>query len=68
MISGRTVHLADVGDAEPLKIAQQFVQAVDVDALGIHAAFNPFQSLAAQQAVNARSAFKPSRHPWLSRR
>ena len=37
MISGRTVHL--VGDAEPLRIAQQFVQAIDVDALGIRAAF-----------------------------
>lgn len=68
MISGRTVHLADVGDAEPLKIAQQFVQAVDVDALGIRASFNPFQSLAAQQAPSTRSTFKPSSHPRLPRR
>jgi hypothetical protein len=35
MISGRTVHLADVGDAEPLKVTQQFVQTVDIEALGI---------------------------------
>jgi hypothetical protein len=68
MISGRTVHLADVGDAEPLRIAQQFVQAIDVDALGIRAAFNPFQSLAAQQALSGRSALKSSSHPRLPRR
>jgi hypothetical protein len=35
MVSGRAVHLADVGDAEPLKIAPQFVQPIDIDALGI---------------------------------
>jgi hypothetical protein len=44
MISARTVHLADVGDAEPLKIAQQFVQAVDIDALGIRSALTPSQA------------------------
>jgi hypothetical protein len=39
MVSGRTVYLADVGDAEPLRIAQQFVQPVDIDVLGIRNLF-----------------------------
>jgi len=33
------VYLADVGDAEPLRIAQQFVQPVDIDVLGIRNLF-----------------------------
>jgi hypothetical protein len=39
MVSGRTVYLADVGDAEPIKITQQFVQPVDIDALGVRNLF-----------------------------
>lgn len=35
LISGRTIHLSDVGDAEPLKITQQFVQVVDLESLGV---------------------------------
>jgi hypothetical protein len=35
VVTGRVVHLADVGDEEPIKIAQQFVQPVDIDGLGI---------------------------------
>jgi hypothetical protein len=37
LLSGKTVHLSDVGDAEPLRIAQQFVQVVDLRAMGIAA-------------------------------
>jgi len=36
LISGRTVHLSDVGDAEPLRITQQFVQVVDLKSLGVN--------------------------------
>jgi hypothetical protein len=39
MVSGRTVYLADVGDAEPIRITQQFVQPIDIDALGIRGLF-----------------------------
>lgn len=35
VVTGRIVHLAEVGDEEPLKIAQQFVQPVDIEGLGI---------------------------------
>ncbi len=35
VVTGRVVHLADVGDEEPIRIAQQFVQPVDTAGLGI---------------------------------
>lgn len=35
LISGKTVYLSDVGDAEPLKVAQQFVQVVDLKSIGL---------------------------------
>jgi hypothetical protein len=35
LISGRSVYLSDVGDAEPLKVTQQFVQVVDLKSLGV---------------------------------
>jgi hypothetical protein len=41
VVSGRVVHLADVGDEEPIKIAQQFVQPLDVERLGISELFAP---------------------------
>ena len=34
-ISGKTIYLSDVGDAEALKVAQQFVQVVDLTSMGI---------------------------------
>lgn len=37
LISGKTVYLSDVGDAEPVRVAQQFVQVVDLRAMGIAA-------------------------------
>jgi hypothetical protein len=41
VVTGRVVHLADVGDEEPIKIAQQFVQPVDIDGLGIRIFLTP---------------------------
>jgi hypothetical protein len=35
LISGRTIHLSDVGDEGPVKVAAQFVQVVDVKSLGL---------------------------------
>jgi hypothetical protein len=37
VVTGRSVHLAEVGDEEPILVARQFVQAVDLDRLGIAA-------------------------------
>lgn len=44
VVTGRIVHLADVGDEEPIKIAQQFVQPIDADRLGISALLAPPRS------------------------
>jgi hypothetical protein len=35
LISGKSVHLCDVGDTEPLKVVQQFVEVVDLRSMGI---------------------------------
>lgn len=35
LISGRTIHLSDVGDEGPVKVTAQFVQVVDVKSLGL---------------------------------
>jgi hypothetical protein len=37
LISGRTIHLSDVGDVAPVRVTQQFVQVVDVKSLGLDA-------------------------------
>jgi hypothetical protein len=36
LVSGKVIHLTDVGDADPLRISQQFVQAVDTQLLGLN--------------------------------
>jgi hypothetical protein len=35
LISGRTIHLTDVGDEGPVRVTAQFVQVVDVKSLGL---------------------------------
>jgi hypothetical protein len=40
LVSGKVIHLADVGDAVPLKISQQFIQAVDTKVLGLTSLLN----------------------------
>jgi hypothetical protein len=37
LISGRTIHLSDVGDVAPVRVTQQFVQVVDIKSLGLDA-------------------------------
>lgn len=34
LVSGRTIHLSDVGDEKPVKVTAQFVEVVDVKSLG----------------------------------